>query len=222
MSSYSSLKNVIPKRKYRERSNPTYRANSKPIERHSDYVRRAKRNHLREDTINRLKVKATLKNDNEFTHGMEKARMLNGEHVRDAAVGLGTAEEQEERRRLKQRNLNMVKVHRARIARQIEQMRPTIHFMEQNTKNDQYLIATSKDDIGRVAHEHKQQQMLEQQLLGKRIILDDEEGLDDDDVKERASATKKRYQKFAELLDKQQRMDDYYLQVTRDKAQLVE
>ena len=41
------------------------------------------------------------------------------------------------------------------------------------------------------------------------------------EVKERASETKKRYQKFAELLEKKDKLDDYYLKIDREKKLLV-
>lgn len=43
----------------------------------------------------------------------------------------------------------------------------------------------------------------------------------EEEVKERAMETKKRYQKFAELLEKKDKLDDYYLRIDRDKKLLV-
>ena len=58
----STFKNRIPKRKYRERAQPTNRAHLGILEKKQDYKARAKHFHKREDMLNKLKLKADLKN----------------------------------------------------------------------------------------------------------------------------------------------------------------
>ena len=107
-------------------------------------------------------------------------------------------------------------------AKQIEQMKPSIHFMEHGNLNQQYIIARSRDEIARVERDFKQSKDLQEDgKLGKRVLLEGDDHIDEEFVKLRAGETKKKYQKFADLLDKQERLEDYYLQVNRDKAQLV-
>lgn len=43
----------------------------------------------------------------------------------------------------------------------------------------------------------------------------------EEDVRERAIETKKRYQKYAELIAKKEKLDDYYLKIDREKKLLV-
>ena len=76
MSSYSSLKRIIPKRKYRERSQPEWRKSKGFLEKHQDYVKRAKRHHQTDDQMNALRLKSKLKNDQEFSHKMINSRMV--------------------------------------------------------------------------------------------------------------------------------------------------
>ncbi|EDO25510.1 predicted protein [Nematostella vectensis] len=58
----STFKNRIPKRKYRERAQPSSRAHLGILEKKQDYQKRAKNYHKKEDMMNKLKMKADLKN----------------------------------------------------------------------------------------------------------------------------------------------------------------
>ena len=75
MSTYASLKRIIPKRKYRERSQPEWRKGKGFLEKKQDYVKRAKRHHKTEDQLNKLRLKSNLKNDQEFSFKMINSRM---------------------------------------------------------------------------------------------------------------------------------------------------
>ena len=118
-------------------------------------------------------------------------------------------------------------------------MKPTIHFMEQGNKNTQHLIANSDKEFDELVQ--KKSRKHAQNLKGNKGEVDIEEEEDDDDeglgkrkvqideeevegiqdVKLRASETKKRYLKFAELLEKKEKLDEYYLKIDREKHLLV-
>jgi U3 small nucleolar RNA-associated protein 11 len=59
----STFKNRIPKRKYRERAQPNNRSHLGLLEKKQDYKQRAKHYHKKQDMINNLKMKASLKNE---------------------------------------------------------------------------------------------------------------------------------------------------------------
>lgn len=61
--STSTFKNVIPKRKYRERGQLSNRAHLGILEKKQDYKQRAQNYHKKEDMLNKLKEKADLKNE---------------------------------------------------------------------------------------------------------------------------------------------------------------
>lgn len=61
--SASTFKNVIPRRKYRERAQLTNRAHLGLLEKKQDYKQRAKNYHKKQDMIKNLKEKADLKNE---------------------------------------------------------------------------------------------------------------------------------------------------------------
>ena len=80
----STFKNRIPKRKYRERAQPSNRAHLGILEKKQDYKQRAKSYHKKEDFINSLKLKAGLKNEDEFYFKMNKGkRNEEGKFVED-------------------------------------------------------------------------------------------------------------------------------------------
>ena len=70
----STFKNVIPRRKYRERAQPQHREHLGLLEKKKDYKARAQNYHKKEDMMNRLREKATLKNDDEFYFKMIKGK----------------------------------------------------------------------------------------------------------------------------------------------------
>lgn len=77
-----NLKNILPKRTYRERDQPGERkAKFGHLEKHKDYKLRAKDHHRKEDELNRLRLKAALRNPDEFNFGMINAKTVDGVHV---------------------------------------------------------------------------------------------------------------------------------------------
>ncbi len=65
-------------RKYRERSQPQRRAKLGLLEKKKDYKERAKNYHQKEDTLNKLREKAAMRNPDEFYMKMGIAKMVDG------------------------------------------------------------------------------------------------------------------------------------------------
>lgn len=61
---------AIPKRKYRERAQPSHRAHLGLLEKKKDYKERAEDYHKKEKTIKKLKLKSALRNPEEFYFSM--------------------------------------------------------------------------------------------------------------------------------------------------------
>lgn len=66
-----SLRHVVHKRVHLERPQPTKRHKLGYLEKHKDYVKRAKDFHRKEDTIKKLQRKAYFKNEDEFAFAMK-------------------------------------------------------------------------------------------------------------------------------------------------------
>jgi len=79
----SSLRNSLHRRNHKERSQLPHRAKFGILEKHKDYVQRARDYHSKQDRITRLRQKAADRNKDEFYFGMIKERTVQGVHVKD-------------------------------------------------------------------------------------------------------------------------------------------
>ena len=77
----SSLRNAVQRRPYRERAQPKARERLGLLEKHKDYVLRAKDYNTKQARIKSLREKAAARNPEEFYFGMVKARTKNGVHA---------------------------------------------------------------------------------------------------------------------------------------------
>lgn len=76
-----ALRNYIQRRNHKERSQPTNRKRFGLLEKHKDYVERARDHHVKRDKLKRMRQKAADKNPDEFYHGMLSSRTERGVHV---------------------------------------------------------------------------------------------------------------------------------------------
>lgn len=71
------------KRQHRERGQLVNRQKLGLLEKHKDYVKRAKDYHSKEDRIKKLRQKAAERNKDEFYFGMVNSRTKKGVHIQD-------------------------------------------------------------------------------------------------------------------------------------------
>ena len=75
-----SYRNLISRREHKERGQPAKRRRLGLLEKHKDYVLRARDFHRKERTIANLKRKAEERNPDEFYFGMVHKRTTKGVH----------------------------------------------------------------------------------------------------------------------------------------------
>ncbi|KAL0206968.1 hypothetical protein P9112_012679 [Eukaryota sp. TZLM1-RC] len=75
-----SLKNVVKRRTHKERHQPARRARHGLLEKHKDYVLRAKDYNRKKKQLVELQRKARDRNPDEFAFGMIKSKTINGVH----------------------------------------------------------------------------------------------------------------------------------------------
>ena len=71
---------AVKRKTHKERSQPGERRKFGLLEKHKDYVKRAKDFHKKEDAINVLKRKARDRNPDEFYFAMQKSKTRDGVH----------------------------------------------------------------------------------------------------------------------------------------------
>jgi U3 small nucleolar RNA-associated protein 11 len=76
----SSLRKTVHRRNHKERGQLAHRARLGILEKHQDYVKRARDYHSKQERLNRLKQKAADRNKDEFYFSMarEKTRVCLG------------------------------------------------------------------------------------------------------------------------------------------------
>lgn len=89
----SSLRNALPRRAHKERAQPEARKKFGLLEKHKDYVVRAKAYHKKEQALQKLKEKAAFRNPDEFYFKMVKTRTVGGVHRPESEANKYTPEE---------------------------------------------------------------------------------------------------------------------------------
>ncbi|XP_028089875.1 probable U3 small nucleolar RNA-associated protein 11 isoform X2 [Camellia sinensis] len=89
----SSLRNAVYRRAHKERSQPQSRKKYGLLEKHKDYVVRAKAFHKKEDALRKLKEKAAFRNPDEFYFKMIKTKTVDGVHKPESQANKYTQEE---------------------------------------------------------------------------------------------------------------------------------
>src|SRR5690242_18802110 len=77
----SSLRNAVKRKTHKERSQPSERKKIGLLEKHKDYVLRAKDYNKKTERIKKLQLKAAFRNPNEFYYKMINTKTENGIHI---------------------------------------------------------------------------------------------------------------------------------------------
>jgi len=80
----SSLRNSLHRKNHKERSQLLHRQRFGILEKHKDYVLRARDYHSKQDRVKRLRQKAAERNKDEFYFGMNRERTVVCESTRAA------------------------------------------------------------------------------------------------------------------------------------------
>ncbi|XP_047327364.1 probable U3 small nucleolar RNA-associated protein 11 [Impatiens glandulifera] len=89
----SSLRNAIHRREHKERSQPSSRKKFGLLEKHKDYVVRAKAFHKKEDALQKLREKAASRNPDEFYFKMVNTKTVNGSHRKESEANKYTQDQ---------------------------------------------------------------------------------------------------------------------------------
>ncbi|XWS65314.1 hypothetical protein CRYUN_Cryun05aG0082600 [Craigia yunnanensis] len=139
----SSLRNAISRRAHKERAQPSSRKKFGLLEKHKDYVVRAKAFHKKEETLLRLKEKAAFRNPDEFYFQMIKTRTVNGVHKLENQANKYT---QEELMLMKTQDIGYVLQKLQSEKKKIEKLTGVLHSVDNHPSNRHIYYAEDRQE----------------------------------------------------------------------------
>lgn len=143
MSGASSLRNAVKRVTHKERSQPSWRKNAGFLEKHKDYIVRAKDYHNKQDHLKKLKTKASEKNADEFYFKMNKSSVIGGVHKiqENSSLDMDTV------KLLKTQDMGYI-VHKKCIdERKVEKLKKNLHFIGEGRPKTHKLFVDTPEDI---------------------------------------------------------------------------
>ncbi|KAL6853799.1 hypothetical protein ACP4OV_019828 [Aristida adscensionis] len=139
----SSLRNAIPRRAHKERAQPEARKKFGLLEKHKDYVVRAKAYHRKEETIRKLKEKAAMKNPDEFYFKMINSRTVGGIHKPKPETNKYS---EEELLLLKNKDMGYILQRIQTEKKKIEKLCSTLHELDNKRPNKHVYFAEDREE----------------------------------------------------------------------------
>ncbi|CAN0035895.1 unnamed protein product [Ectocarpus sp. 12 AP-2014] len=138
----SSLRNAVKRVEHKERAQPASRRKLGLLEKHKDYVLRARNYGKKRDRMQALKLKAAMKNPDEFYFAMHRKKTEGGVHMLDGAETLPHDVVQ----MLKTQDLGYVSTHRSADERKAAKLRESLHMLEAGPRNKHTIFLDSEKE----------------------------------------------------------------------------
>ncbi|KAJ1894171.1 hypothetical protein LPJ66_005342 [Kickxella alabastrina] len=126
----SSMKKFAPRREHKERGQIASRQKLGHLEKHKDYVLRARDYSDKQKQLKRLRERAAARNPDEFYFNMERSQMKNGQHIEERNEVI-TPEMQ---RLMDTQDITYVRMQRDINRHKIERLQSEMHIVD-TTKN---------------------------------------------------------------------------------------
>ncbi|KAK5812556.1 probable U3 small nucleolar RNA-associated protein 11 [Gossypium arboreum] len=139
----SSLRNAISRRAHKERAQLSSRRKFGLLEKHKDYVIRAKAFHKKEETLRKLKEKAAFRNPDEFYFQMIKTRTVDGVHKPESQANKYT---QEELMLMKTQDIGYILQKLRSERKKIEKLTAVLHFVDNHPSNRHIYYAEDREE----------------------------------------------------------------------------
>ncbi|ORX89944.1 U3 small nucleolar RNA-associated protein 11 [Basidiobolus meristosporus CBS 931.73] len=123
----SSLRNSVHRRTHRERSQPGARTKLGLLEKHKDYVLRARDYHSKQNRLKGLREKAYYKNPDEFYYKMISTKTKKGVHIAERNEKFSA----EFLKLLKTQDVNYVTHLRDISKKKLDKLKESIHFLDE-------------------------------------------------------------------------------------------
>ncbi|KAG2443767.1 hypothetical protein HXX76_002111 [Chlamydomonas incerta] len=123
----TALSNAIKRKTHKERAQPAARKKYGLLEKHKDYVERARNFHKKEKALKSLKRKAEERNPDEFYFAMEKARTKDGVH--EGRLTQANKYSQEELALMRSQDVKYLSMKATSDANKAERLKQSLHFI---------------------------------------------------------------------------------------------
>ncbi|GLT40835.1 hypothetical protein SLA2020_149400 [Shorea laevis] len=149
----SSLKNAINRRAHKERAQPHARRKFGLLEKHNDYVVRAKAYHKKEETLQKLREKAAFRNPDEFYFKMIKTRTVDGVHKPESQANKYT---QEELMLMKTQDIGYILQKLQSEKKKVEKLTAMLHSLDNHPSNRHIYYAEDREEAKEIQSQSSQ------------------------------------------------------------------
>ncbi|KAI4348535.1 hypothetical protein L6164_009248 [Bauhinia variegata] len=139
----SSLRKAIPRPAHKERAQPSSRKKFGLLEKHKDYVIRAKAYHKKEEVLQKLREKAAFRNPDEFYFKMTRTKTVDGVHRPESEANKYT---QEELLLMKTQDIGYVLQKAQSERKKIEKLTATLHSVDNLPTNEHVYFAEDRQE----------------------------------------------------------------------------
>ncbi|CAA2988822.1 probable U3 small nucleolar RNA-associated 11 [Olea europaea subsp. europaea] len=143
----SSLRNAIPRRAHKERAQPDSRKKFGLLEKHKDYVKRARAYHQKEQTLQKLKEKAAFRNPDEFYFKMINTKTADGVHM---PKGQANKYSKEELMLMKTQDMGYILQKLQAERKKIEKLTASLHVTGNQSSSKHVYYAEDREEAKQI------------------------------------------------------------------------
>jgi U3 small nucleolar RNA-associated protein 11 len=140
----ASFRNAEQRREHRERAQPAARQKLGLLEKHKDYVLRAKDYHRKERRLQAMKERITLHNPDEFYFKMNSAKLVHGKHVEKRPYRLPKTIME----RMAGQDQQYLQMRAHMDAQKAEKLAASLHFVDAPRRNKHVLFEPEPEEDG--------------------------------------------------------------------------
>jgi len=143
-----ALRNAVKRVTHKERAQPKARSKFGLLEKHSDYTKRARNYHKKQDTLNVMKRKASMRNPDEFYMGMNHKKInsengtleKSGKVLKEEALAKGLGPDA--LKIMKDQDLAYIRLQQNKDKKQIDKLQKSLHFIgsDASTRKNRHTI----------------------------------------------------------------------------------
>ncbi|KAK3265845.1 U3 small nucleolar RNA-associated protein 11 [Cymbomonas tetramitiformis] len=140
----SAFKNAVKRKTHKERSQPSHRRKHGLLEKHKDYVLRARDYHEKEKRVKNLKEKAENRNPDEFYFAMEKQKTVDGIH--QARQEEDSKHSQQELLLMKTQDMKYVQNKGVSDKKRAERLKESLHLIGDEPTNKHIVFVNDRQE----------------------------------------------------------------------------